>query len=62
MSAYLSSPDDKDDAILKKQAFDPQIKPAELSQRVIVKSDYSLQNVDSQRNLHRLFAHAMDWA
>ena len=26
------------------------------------KSDYSLQNVDSQRNLHRLFAHAMDWA
>ena len=52
MSAYLSSPDDKDDAMselktwdrdrdidisvfLKKQAFDCQIRPAELSQRGI---------------------------
>ena len=26
------------------------------------KSDFSLQNEDSQRDLHHLFAHAIDWA
>ena len=29
---------------------------------LLSKSDFSLQNEDIQRNLHHLFAHAMDWA
>jgi len=29
---------------------------------LLSKNDFSLLNKDSQRNMHRLFAHAMDWA